>query len=125
MRYLDLNTEDFVIFSCFQGNSLAEDCEATGNADIFLMLLDIPYNKCVGVYKGKQETSFAVPLSHVWVAKDYCELYNQECYLEVVKGVSSMVFDESKETLGNWTEIEEPSGDYTFDKLANKYYTIK
>jgi hypothetical protein len=78
--------QPFIIFSAeHSDNTISRNAELTARLGSFLIANGIQYTKCIGHYKGTQETSFKLKESekNKVIAELILAEYNQECYLNM------------------------------------------
>jgi hypothetical protein len=86
------------------------------------------FREVEGVFNRVKEASFIVNAQHEGLVRELCQAFGQDCYLHVDNDKSAILRypDGSDAYIGMWTQTpHEPSGDYTYDPITGKYYSIK
>lgn len=116
--------QEFIIYSVFQASkSELENVRAHSREKRELFNLGIPFQECLGVYKGRQEYSLQVSREFANIIKHRAFAAKQECILLVNNAKQAfLVYPSSEVTLiGRFRALNGPvEGDHT--RINGKAY---
>lgn len=98
----------------------------------WMKLNDIPFQRLVGMYKGDQEASFAVPGRFQRIIESIARDYEQESILVRDHDLScTLVYlkDNSTQDLGQWQEVQfeelQYLDSYTIEESTGRYFAAR
>ena len=126
-----MSLQQKLIFSVYNSNYPEwKNIENHHKAIQLLNDVGIEFVNSFGAYKGIEEKNFIIDCTTIncEIVERICELFQQECFMQIVGNLAYFVSPLEVELIGELQEISESDcGNYdgfTYDSVEQKFYTI-